>query len=111
MVRDLIENSKWTNKSVLEMQITVIFAPVNPRIMKETILLLHEEMIKAIGRLGGETTGSALTDRCYHIAAEHGQRVKEYIRRTGFPDDAEEIDFFKNQKVLFTGLLEFYLLL
>jgi len=93
------------------MQMTVIFAPVNPRIMKETILLLHEEMIKAIGRLGGETTGSALTDRCYHIAADHWQRIKEYIRRIGFSDDADEIDFFKNRKVLFTGLLEFYLLL
>ncbi len=79
--------------------------------MKKTILLLQEEMVKAIGRLGGETTGSALTDRCYHLAADHWQRAKEHIRQTGFANDAEEIDFFKNQKPLFTGLLEFYLLL
>ena len=93
------------------MRITVIFALPILATMKEPILLLHEEMVQEIGRLGGEKTGSALTDRCYHIAADHWQRAKQYLRQTGFADDAEEIDFFKNQKVLFTGLLEFYLLL
>jgi hypothetical protein len=29
----------------------------------------------------------------------------------GFPHDAAEIDFFRNQKAKFTGLLEYYLLL
>jgi hypothetical protein len=67
-------------------------------------------MVQEIGRLGGEKTGSVLTDRCYHVAADYWQRVKQYLRQTGFADDAEEIDFFKNRKVLFTGLLEFYLL-
>jgi hypothetical protein len=79
--------------------------------MNQPILQLHEEMIRAIGQFDGETTGTAKTDHCYRIAADYWQLAKEEIRVNGFPDDAAEIDFFRNQKAKFTGLLEYYLLL
>jgi hypothetical protein len=79
--------------------------------MNEPILQLHEEMIRAISRFDGETTGTAKTDHCYRIAADYWQLAKEDIRVNGFPDDPAEIDFFRNQKAKFTGLLEYYLLL
>jgi len=79
--------------------------------MNEPILHLHEEMIRAIGRFDSETTGTAKTDHCYRIAADYWLLAKEEIRVNGFPDDAAEIDFFRNQKAKFTGLLEYYLLL
>jgi hypothetical protein len=79
--------------------------------MNEPILQLHEEMIRAIGGIDGETTGTVKTDYCYRIATDYWQLVKEEIRVNGFPDDAAEIDFFRNQKAKFTGLLEYYLLL
>jgi hypothetical protein len=79
--------------------------------MKETILQLHRDMEQAIGQPSGETTASARIEECYRIAADYWQRTKQHIRQTRFPDDAAEIDFFKNLKPTFTGLLEYYLLL
>jgi hypothetical protein len=79
--------------------------------MKQTLLLLHKEMEEAIDRLGNRTTETAITEQCYQIATDYWRRAKHEIRQTGFPDDAAEIEFFKNIKVKFTGLLEFYLLL
>src|ERR1700727_347769 len=79
--------------------------------MKETILQLHHEMEQAIGRLGAETTGKAMTELCYQVTTHYWQRVKETVRRSGFQDDAMEIDFFKNIKPKFMALFEYYLLL
>jgi hypothetical protein len=79
--------------------------------MNKPILQLHEEMIRAIGRFDDETTGTAKTDHCFRIAADYWQLAKEEIRANGFPHDAAEIDFFRNQKATFTSLLEYYLLL
>ena len=79
--------------------------------MNKPILQLHEEMVRVIGRFDGETTGTAKTDHCYRIAADYWQLAKEEIRVNGFPHAAAEIDFFRNQKTKFTGLLEYYLLL
>jgi hypothetical protein len=79
--------------------------------MKETILQLHEEMAKAIGQPGGDTIGTARIEKSYNIAADYWQRVKKVVRRSVFASDAEEIDFFRNRKVMFTGVLEYYLLL
>jgi hypothetical protein len=79
--------------------------------MNEPILQLHEEMIRAIGRFDGQSTGTAKTDHSFRIATDYWQLAKEEIRVNGFPDDPAEIDFFRNQKAKFTGLLEYYLLL
>ncbi len=70
-----------------------------------------KKWVWAIGRFDVETTGTAKTDHCYRIAADYWQLAKEEIRVNGFPDDPAEIEFFRNQKAKFTGLLEYYLLL
>jgi hypothetical protein len=87
------------------------FNLLNLRTMKENILQLHRDMDQAIARLDGEPMGTTRTEQCYQIAADYWQRVKDQLRPTGFPDDASEIDFFKNQKTTFTGPLEYCLLL
>jgi RteC protein len=79
--------------------------------MKETILQFHGDMERAIARLEDEATGTVRTEKCFQIAADYWLLAKQHIRQTGFPDDAAEIDFFKNQKATFTGSLEYYLLL
>jgi len=68
-------------------------------------------MIRAISQFDGEPSGTVKTDHCYRIAADYWQLAKEEIRTNGFADDPVEIDFFRNQKAKFTGLLEYYLLL
>jgi hypothetical protein len=65
----------------------------------------------AIARTHSPASDTTLTEQCYQIVAHYWQRVKQHIRQTGFPDDAAEIDFFKNVKAKFTAPLEYYLLL
>jgi hypothetical protein len=79
--------------------------------MKETILRLHAEMEQVLTQLDGTIPGTALTDQSYEIATDYWKRVKQLVRGSGFTADADEIDFFKKLKVLFTGPLEYYLLL
>src|SRR5580658_296315 len=93
------------------MEWSVIFILLNLCTVKETILQLHAEMEQAIGRLDGAMPGTVLSDQSYQIATDYWKRVKQHIRVSRFAHDAEEIDFFKNRKVLFTGPLEYYLLL
>lgn len=79
--------------------------------MKETIRSLQEEMERALGQLAGPNHDNPAPESGYRLVAEYWQRLKLHIRQSGFPDDAAEIDFFRNIKPRFTFLLEYFLLL
>ncbi|HEV2353973.1 MAG TPA: RteC domain-containing protein [Puia sp.] len=77
--------------------------------MKETFLGLHEELQHALAQLGHHNNGAIAAEEPYRVADLFWKRVRQHVRQTGFPDDATEIDFFKNVKARFTAPLEYYL--
>jgi hypothetical protein len=77
--------------------------------MKEQYSLLYEQMRQEINNCRQNDRWSESTiDCCFHTAAIYWIKLKNLIAGVQFPGIAEEIDFFKNIKPLFTSEIEYY---
>lgn len=78
--------------------------------MKKTLSELTEDLHAETARLP-QSTSQVETEKYFQLTDDFWCQAKAVARETGFKDDKAEIQFFKTIKAIFTGLLEYYILL
>jgi hypothetical protein len=56
----------------------------------------------------GTMPGATQIEACFRCCLEHWTQARELARQRGFADEPSEIQFFRQIKPSFTGLLEYY---
>lgn len=80
--------------------------------MKKELELLHVQMmeeLESVVRLSKDEKD--MTESSFWLSNSYWDRAKDLIKKRGFKDEREEIEFFKEIKPKFTSRLEYFILL
>ena len=80
--------------------------------MKQEFRQLHNKMLQDIQRTMEADLGeSQKADSCFWIAIDYWDKLRAIVKQSGFSDDNDEINFFRNVKPRFTCHIEYMRLL
>ena len=80
--------------------------------MKKEFRIIHNEMLENIQRtMKSGSPESQRADSCCWITVDYWNKLKIVLKKRGFKDDKDEIDFFRNVKPRFTSYIEYMMLL
>jgi RteC protein len=80
--------------------------------MKPTYERLYAEMLIDLNRCKAlDLPDEEKMESCYRVAGDHWKKLKEFCQQREFESPAEEIEFFREVKPLFTCHIEFYLVM
>jgi RteC protein len=70
---------------------------------------LYHDLLKDLQCIGQlEISEEESIESCFKCSIAYWDKLKEFIKVHDFESEAEEIQFFKYEKSLFTGLIEYY---
>jgi hypothetical protein len=74
--------------------------------------IMHIEMLSCISLCMQQNLPEIQRiESCFWIALEYWKRIKKIISENKFSDEADEINFFRNVKPMFTSYIEYFIIL